>query len=853
MKFLYEQSSTQMPEAHIISFFFNARGGQLEKTTLGLYRALLWNIFRVFDDLTRVLVDVSVDYIKTNGWREQHLQNLFQQTIGQLGDRPLVCYIDALDECAEEQVRDMVRYFQKILEATESGSYFKICLSSRLYPNITIGNSFSLVLEDHFQRREDIRRYIDSELIRQVDRVDQEQAMRIQNEIVRKSSGVFLYVKLVIDMIKKAFDHGKADAHALEQLLAKLPRGLNALYCDMLERNPEDSEDPEDKEATRLCFQWILFAGRPLDVAELYYAIRFGLNNDIVLRYDESRRLKETMRRYILSVSKGFVEETKKSDPRSTSTMQFIRESVRDFFLGPDGRQSVWKCSSGSFEGECHDALKKLCYKGVLLTACEVERGRWSRRCQPIRPAHDLVHWIEIARSNRQYSFSQNGPKFNPFLVYTIYGSLNHAEKAQSLGIQQQGFISDFSIDTWLTVRNCIFPGHDERDDVDRITYHDGPTHTSVAIDHVSQFDAKMLYILVMNNCPHLVRIHPGRENHMEFDGGRYGPPLIAAIINGHREVAQDLGIQVFLDQKLPISIDERDKKYFGSLGPRQDVDLFHNMFFSLVSLDCVSALKALAIQGEDFNQIYFSYTPLSCAIIDRAINVIDWLLGDPRVNINGLDRGGRTPFAHAIRTGYLKIAKVLLATGSVDPDSKDYHGRTPLSSLIRSNVHESEDVPAVEWLLSLDEVDPNHPDNDGRTPVSHVLEWSRPAVLEIFIRFGCGRTSPEQDPYSSSPGAGVGKRTSVEIDFDSTDNTGQTPLRWASKTPNDLTPQMVRMLLDTDRVNPELKADDGLTPLDAFRGQLGGPLDERAKSCIEEIENYLCRKRRAVDRVEHY
>ncbi|OTA83961.1 hypothetical protein M434DRAFT_175951 [Hypoxylon sp. CO27-5] len=856
MRFLYEKSSIQMPEAQKISFFFNARGDHLEKSTIGLYRALLWKILRIFNDLARVLVDVSVDSVKMSGWGEQHLQNLLRQAIEQFGDRPLVCYIDALDECPEDQVRDMIGYFQTILERTaRSRCNFKICLSSRPYPNIAIVNSLILVLEGYYQHEQDIRRYIDSELINRVDRVDQGQAIRIQDEIVRKSSGVFLYVKLVIDMIKKTFDHGKANAHALERLLAKLPRGLNALYCDMLDRNPEDSEDPEDITAMRLCFQWVLFADRPLNVAELYYAIRFGLNDDIALRYDKSENLMKTMSRYILSVSKGFVEEIGESqtDYRwGRGTVQFIHASVRDFLLSIDGCQRVWNSSSGPFEGKAHDGLKQLCYKGLQFMACELERSGWRRGILPSDPVDHYLPWFQTVRRNIFYnrSSSSNDGDFNPILVYTIYGCFKHAEKAQSLGIQQQKFLSDFSIDVWIKVRNLIFLRDDERGDgnrSNRIIFNGFPPDTPAPIDNASQSDAKMLYILVVNNYPHLVRIYPGRDNHLKFDGGRDGPPLVAAILHGHREVARDLGIQVFLDQKLPISIDEEDEKYFDSLEPRRDIALFRNLLFTLITLDCVSALKVLAIREEDFNQISSSYTPLSCAMRYRSLKAINWLLANPTVNLNGLDGLGRTPFACAITTGYLKIAKVLFASGSVDVNSMDNQGRSPLSHAVKRR-----DVHAVEWLLSLDEVDPNIRDNNGRTPVSHVLEVSTSNVLEIFVKFGRGGIRSERDPGHTPKRARTDKRTSLEIDFDSRDDVGRTPLRWASEIPYNQTHQMVRMLLDTDTVNPELKASDGLTPLDAFKLQLGGEQDEIVRPCVEEIENYLCQKRRALNRVEY-
>jgi ABC-type ATPase involved in cell division len=58
MKFLYSEAKKAAkpnPGALVISFFFNARGGHLEKSTLGLYRSLLWQLFEKAKDLREVL------------------------------------------------------------------------------------------------------------------------------------------------------------------------------------------------------------------------------------------------------------------------------------------------------------------------------------------------------------------------------------------------------------------------------------------------------------------------------------------------------------------------------------------------------------------------------------------------------------------------------------------------------------------------------------------------------------------------------------------------------------------------------------------------------------------------------
>ncbi|KAI1085908.1 hypothetical protein F5B19DRAFT_481074 [Rostrohypoxylon terebratum] len=388
MNFLYERSARMMPDAMKSSFFFNARGARLEKTTIGLYRALLWHILRTFKDLLEVFGEVDLGSIKINGWKERHLMNLLSKVIEKLHSRPLVFYIDALDECVEDQIRLMVTHLRQISKrATQSGSRFKICFSSRHYPNISIANSISLVLEEQPQHESDLRHYIDSELINEVVVEDLKQAIRIRDKLLQKSSGIFLYMKLVIDELKKDFDNGEANVGVLEGRVDELPQGLSALYCDILSK---DTENPSGRKAMRLCFQWVLFAHLPLTADMLYFAIQHGLHEGTIicgpLPQSEYKTLRSRMHRFILSSSRGLVEikrakgwgaslgdfETADEPPELERFIpQFIHESVRDYLLRENGYQKLYPSSKfqGSFAGKSHDRLKEICYKGTHLIA----------------------------------------------------------------------------------------------------------------------------------------------------------------------------------------------------------------------------------------------------------------------------------------------------------------------------------------------------------------------------------------------------------------------------------------------------------------------------------------------------
>lgn len=88
----------------ILDFFFNARGDEPEKTTLGMYRALLLKLLKQAPDLQCVLDNIdgqNFGEFQASTWTAETLQPVFHDAIENLGSRKLKIFIDALDECNE--------------------------------------------------------------------------------------------------------------------------------------------------------------------------------------------------------------------------------------------------------------------------------------------------------------------------------------------------------------------------------------------------------------------------------------------------------------------------------------------------------------------------------------------------------------------------------------------------------------------------------------------------------------------------------------------------------------------------------------------------------------------------------
>ncbi|KAH8653582.1 hypothetical protein BX600DRAFT_440652 [Xylariales sp. PMI_506] len=295
MKYAYTLTKEKTVEGeHCASFFFNARGDVLEKSTLGIYRSLLVQLFKMLPDTQSVLdvfapKDESGEGSKLRlpeeaknlqvssgssepdrAWTLGILRDLFSKAIAQVGRRRFICFIDALDECDEEEVREMVMHFQDLgRAAVESGSNVYICFSSRHYPLIDIQDGLQFTLEDQKGHREDLTKYVKSHLRAGKGKYIEE----VRPILLEKPKEVFIWVVLVVGILNQEFLTGRF--FAVQKRLNEIPATLSELFKDMLLRDPANLDD------LLLCIQLMLFAKRPLLREEFYFAIVSGLEPDL--------------------------------------------------------------------------------------------------------------------------------------------------------------------------------------------------------------------------------------------------------------------------------------------------------------------------------------------------------------------------------------------------------------------------------------------------------------------------------------------------------------------------------------------------------------------------------------------
>lgn len=440
MKFILaymEKKWAKSDDTAVIYFFFNARGVDLEKSTHGMYRSLLYQIFDQFYDLQYLLDkhgrgrSSETDYLSVS-WTLETLKDLYQTVVESLAKRRLVCLIDALDECDEDQVRDMVDFFEELGEVSlEHNSQVSICFASRHYPHIEPRNSsIRLTLEDQLGHSQDIDKYVKSKL-----RVGKGAvAKKIERLIIEKAAGVFMWVVLVVGILNKELQGGRV-TEALARL-KKLPPKLSDLFKDITRRGGANQDE------LLMCVQWVLYAKRPLTCEELYFAIKSGLshNTEFPDEWDPEYETMDIIRLFILDVSKGLVEVTGKD-----GIVQFIHESVRDFLLKDDGIEHLRPGHLDDFEAISHGRLKVCCVNYARLShSSPWHYDHIPQMPLPGSPSSEVAFPLTLRGTLlRNY----------PFLEYAATNLLYHAN-ASSVGRHHQGLLDGVDLLRWRCLYN---------------------------------------------------------------------------------------------------------------------------------------------------------------------------------------------------------------------------------------------------------------------------------------------------------------------------------------------------------------------------------------------------------------
>lgn len=411
----------QHTDRTIATYFFNARSfSVLEKTALGMIRSLVCQLL-VEEESTyqNFLCRFRRKKQLHNKWEwgEQELKDFLLSEMEIYQGKPLILLVDALDECSYEQVEKVVSFLEALSTTyVKSKANVNICLSSRHFPNISMRRFRELVVEKKAAHDADIATYVHDKLPEAGSRM-----ARIEKMLLDKASGIFMWVVLVVALLKKAYDEGKVEA--MEEKLHEVPGDLDQLF------SAELSKDNPDKQETILMFQWVLFAVQPLSPRDLYYATQAGIDVANLGPWDESQLADDDLKRRITVLSRGLIEVGRKGDE-----VQFIHQSVKDYLLRNRRLQSLDPTLGANPVGLSHDRLKTCCISFI-------------QEYTPINILMDAVSRDDLLLYPFLCTDLFQSLRHHPFLAYAARHWLDHAEAAEAGNVPQIEFLTGMKDD----------------------------------------------------------------------------------------------------------------------------------------------------------------------------------------------------------------------------------------------------------------------------------------------------------------------------------------------------------------------------------------------------------------------
>ncbi|TGO52552.1 hypothetical protein BCON_0139g00180 [Botryotinia convoluta] len=782
MKLLFEEAKLNAKgdsSKITLSFFFLARGTIEERTTTGLYRSLLHQLFERVAELRDSLEWMTADGargVERNGWSEAALKQTLKHAVAKLGSRPLMVFVDALDECDQKQASGMVSFFEELCELAEvSQVSLQICFSSRHYPTIVIQKGMELTLEDELGHMEDIQHYIKSKL--RLGKSKQAEALR--SEILQKSSGIFLWAVLVLDILNSEYTSGSISIKKISERLNEIPPGLNDLFEMILKR------DGENLEELQLCLKLILFANRPLKPQELYFATQIGLDEGCTGFWDQEDVNIDQMKLFVRSSSKGLAEVTK----NKASDVQFIHESVRDFLLGRYETQLPGV--SGNFVGHGHDTLKSCCLAqlNAVINQKVIKHFSFSKlnfwECRNMKyPFLNTSHpesGIPPAQRSKeaQSKFQEEIKSRFPFLDYSVSNILYHANLAQQNYIEQADFLEKFPTRLWVFVNN-YFENHEIRRYTDSVT---------------------IPYLLAERNLANLIRTRPRKESCFDITEQRYGPSILAALATGSNEAVQTL-LKIEAESCSSTSLlhdlcqkyqpkNNENKNIGRSFTYSRRIDLAFQLLrydheillIFLLSSDDIWVDSKMTDRGKSLlmEAVEMGHSVVITFLLERSTDVD--FMGEVHT---------MSPLQRAVIRGYTNIVKLLLEKGA-EPNYKIGH-RAPL--MIASSEGQLNMVKLLlEYGAEIDCRDPV-----GQTPLIRAILNGYPDVVKLLLEKGAWANYKNSHRTPLMIASSKGQLNMVELlleydaEIDCRDSNNQTPLIMAAFQGN---LEIVKLLLE--------------------------------------------------------
>ena len=312
----------------LIAFFFHDRGSSIQRSLDGMMQEILHSILLQHPPMQRIITSTYLELVKSQRtkfpkWDTLTLKTALLTVARVNNPRVGLCiFLDALDEHGGDNEALAALVKEIVNQTNQTTVQIKVCVASRSWPIFTehFGACPGFAIHEH--TLQDIRIYTQNRLTG--DRfgsqslLDSSQIAAIAAQVTKKASGVFIWVRLVVDQLSKDIRDG-TPFRDLENRVMEMPPELEELYAHTLRRI-----DPAYSDEAYIMLQIAFCSLSPLSLATFLACTSYNQRylyspptSDVDTRDTEEASPDSQLRR-LASRSGGLLESIARNSPNTT-------------------------------------------------------------------------------------------------------------------------------------------------------------------------------------------------------------------------------------------------------------------------------------------------------------------------------------------------------------------------------------------------------------------------------------------------------------------------------------------------------------------------------------------------------
>lgn len=288
-----DESNTEQDKSHTTCYFFFKDKETQDRLVMAL-SALLHQLFSQQPHLIRHAIPAYDQKGEKLPNHKDELWRVFQSAARDPEARPIVCFLDALDECNQDdrqRLIDLIGQSRISASSMSPGRGIKWLITSRPYNDIQchfgrIPSSFEIIQLRGEDKNDQIREEINLVIHEQMNDITRElslpkgKAEEITQQLLAMENRTYLWLYLAMGEIRKAFSNSLRPA---TESIIELPTSVEAAYENILSRIDKSM----DKSQVRAILTIVVGARRPLTISEMALAL------DIATLREAPRRLND--------------------------------------------------------------------------------------------------------------------------------------------------------------------------------------------------------------------------------------------------------------------------------------------------------------------------------------------------------------------------------------------------------------------------------------------------------------------------------------------------------------------------------------------------------------------------------